>query len=159
MLYHFAARPTFLEHYPFGEDSQTFAYGAARLAEPEQEYKPHPQKVYTSSIVINPPQNFAPRPVEKTSEPKPQPPSVPPRPFRDTEVFHNVDTHAVEVSKLEHGSFRELVWHLIYARDITNELEKARYVCSILVYFLSDNVFNCFHNLATIVIKIFDVYN
>jgi len=32
------------------------------------------------------------------------------------------------VSKEEHRSFRDLVWHLIYAREITNELEKARYV-------------------------------
>ena len=31
-----------------------------------------------------------------------------------------------QVSKEEHKSFRDLVWHLIYARDITNELEKAR---------------------------------
>jgi len=30
------------------------------------------------------------------------------------------------VSKEEHRSFRDLVWHLIYAREITNELEKAR---------------------------------
>jgi len=32
------------------------------------------------------------------------------------------------VSKEEHRSFRDLVWHLIYAREITNELEKARFV-------------------------------
>lgn len=31
-----------------------------------------------------------------------------------------------QVSKEEHKSFRDLVWHLIYAREITNELEKAR---------------------------------
>jgi len=31
------------------------------------------------------------------------------------------------VSKEDHKSFRDLVWHLIYAREITNELEKSRY--------------------------------
>ena len=96
-MYDSAARPTFLEHYPFGQDEQTFAYGPVRPIEPDQEYMPHPQKVYTSSIVINPPQNFVPQPVEKASEPMPEPPTVPPRPFRDTEIFQNVDTHAVEV--------------------------------------------------------------
>lgn len=35
-----------------------------------------------------------------------------------------------QVSKEEHRSFRDLVWHLIYAREITNELEKARFVLS-----------------------------
>lgn len=35
-----------------------------------------------------------------------------------------------QVSKEEHKSFRDLVWHLIYAREITNELEKARFECS-----------------------------
>ncbi len=31
-----------------------------------------------------------------------------------------------QVTKEDHKSFRDLVWHLIYARDIQNELEKAR---------------------------------
>ena len=41
---------------------------------------------------------------------------------------------------MEHKSFRDLVWVLIYAREITNELEKARYVVvfSILVYLVFD---------------------
>ena len=26
----------------------------------------------------------------------------------------------------EHPRFKDLIWHLIYARDISNELEKAR---------------------------------
>ena len=83
---------------------------------------------YTSSITISPPQAFKPEPVIDTKEdtPKPLPPMVPPKPFKDTQIFKEVDTHAVEVSKEEHRSFRELVWHLIYARNITNELEKAR---------------------------------
>ena len=83
-------------------------------------------QVYTSSITISAPETFQPVPVEEKAAPKPQPPAVPPKPFKDTRVFQNVDTHAVEVSKEEHKSFKDLVWHLIYARNITNELEKAR---------------------------------
>lgn len=115
-------------HYPFGGDvSDDQSFGDAGPTEPEQEYKPHPQRVYTSSITINPPASFRPIPIQdQDPTPKPAPPAVPPKPFKDTSVFQNVDLHAVEVSKEEHRSFRDLVWHLIYARDITNELEKAR---------------------------------
>ncbi len=111
-------------------------------------------QVYTTSITVNAPETFQPTPVEHQAAPKPQPPAVPPKPFKDTRIFSAVDTHAVEVrvpnvfltvkpgrkieemgvsygvvlqvSKEEHKSFKDLVWHLIYARDITNELEKAR---------------------------------
>ena len=31
-----------------------------------------------------------------------------------------------QVSMEEHPRFKDLIWHLIYARDISNELEKAR---------------------------------
>ncbi|ESO06527.1 hypothetical protein HELRODRAFT_188380 [Helobdella robusta] len=114
-------------NYPFGGDipeSQQFSQFAP--SEPEQEYKPHPQKTYTSHITMKAPESFKPVPIEQHVAPKPEPPAVPPKPFKDTSVFQNVDTHAVEVSKEEHKSFRDLVWHLIYAREITNELEKAR---------------------------------
>jgi hypothetical protein len=116
-------------HYPFGGDvAGDDNFGPTGPTEPEHEYKPHPQKVYTSSITINPPASFRPIPVNEAEvpHPEPAPPSVPPKPFKDTSVFQNVDLHAVEVSKEQHHSFRDLVWHLIYARDITNELEKAR---------------------------------
>lgn len=59
--------------------------------------------------------------------PPPATPSVV-KPFRDVNVFERVDTHAEEVSEESHPSFRDLVWHLIYARDITNEMDKARAV-------------------------------
>lgn len=69
----------------------------ARRSEPEQEYVPHSQKQYTSSIQIAPPTNFEINPVEKDQAPKPEPPSVAPKPFKDAGVFQNVDSHAVEV--------------------------------------------------------------
>lgn len=37
-----------------------------------------------------------------------------------------------QVSKLEHGSFRDILWHLIFARAITNDLDRARYLLTLL---------------------------
>jgi len=87
-------------HYPFGGDvSDDQSFGHAGPSEPEQEYKPHPQRVYTSSITINPPASFRPIPIQDQGPtPKPAPPEVPPKPFKDTSIFQNVDLHAVEVN-------------------------------------------------------------
>jgi len=87
-------------HYPFGGDvSDDRSFGHTGPSEPEQEYKPHPQRVYTSSITVNPPASFRPIPIQDQGPtPKPAPPAVPPKPFKDTSVFQNVDLHAVEVS-------------------------------------------------------------
>ena len=93
----------------------------------ETEYKPHDDRLYKSSLTVTPPSTFRVVPVEESApapEPAPEPPK--PKPFKDAQVFEDVDTHAVEVSKMEHKSFRDLVWALIYARNITHELEKAR---------------------------------
>ena len=32
-----------------------------------------------------------------------------------------------QVAKVTDGNFSELIWHLIYARGITNELDKLRF--------------------------------
>ncbi|VDN31966.1 unnamed protein product [Dibothriocephalus latus] len=37
-----------------------------------------------------------------------------------------VDEHAVVVSQQEQKGFNELIWQLIYARNITSELERVR---------------------------------
>lgn len=89
-------------HYPFGGDAtDDQSFGDAGPTEPEHEYKPHPQRVYTSSITINPPASFRPIPIQDQGPtPKPAPPAVPPKPFKDTSVFQNVDLHAVEVRRL-----------------------------------------------------------
>jgi len=86
-------------HYPFGGDvSEDQSFGRAGPSEPEHEYKPHPQRMYTSSITVNPPASFRPIPIQDQGPtPKPAPPAVPPKPFKDTSVFQNVDLHAVEV--------------------------------------------------------------
>jgi hypothetical protein len=39
-----------------------------------------------------------------------------------------VDDHAIQVSKSEHNNFRDLVWDLIFSKNITNELEKVRVI-------------------------------
>ena len=84
--------------YPFGGQGDDDGFESALPTEPEQEYKPHPQKTYTTSITVHPPASFKPIPIqEQASAPKPVPPAVPPKPFKDTSIFQNVDTHAVEV--------------------------------------------------------------
>lgn len=71
---------------------------AQRPTEPEIEYLPHPQQMYTSTITVMPPTSFKPIPIHQQQDtPQPQPPTVPPKPFKDTSIFQNVDTHAVEV--------------------------------------------------------------
>ncbi|VDN42378.1 unnamed protein product [Dibothriocephalus latus] len=37
-----------------------------------------------------------------------------------------VDEHAVSVSQLQQKSFIQLIWQLIYARNITSEMERVR---------------------------------
>ncbi|KAK3603019.1 hypothetical protein CHS0354_037766 [Potamilus streckersoni] len=46
----------------------------------------------------------------------------------DRQVLHTVDDHAIQVSKSEHKNVRELVWDLIYSKNITNEIEKCRVI-------------------------------
>lgn len=90
--------PTYQVAYPFGGDIEYDSFAATMPAEPEQEYKPHPQKTYTSTITMKAPASFKPIPIqEQDNAPKPAPPAVPPKPFKDTSIFQNVDTHAVEV--------------------------------------------------------------
>jgi hypothetical protein len=46
-----------------------------------------------------PPISFQPIPVrDPIMKPEPPPPEVPPKPFDDTDVFEDVDQHAVEVN-------------------------------------------------------------
>lgn len=62
--------------------------------------------------------------------PKPMPPETQENLVFSAEraqQFKTVDTHAVQVAKTEHNSFRDLIWDLIYDKDITDDLEKARY--------------------------------
>ena len=41
-------------------------------------------------------------------------------------MFERVDKHALDVSRVEHKNFRHLIWALIYARNINDDLEKVR---------------------------------
>lgn len=63
--------------------------------------------------------------------PKPMPPQLEENLVFSAEraqQFKTVDTHAVQVAKTEHNSFRDLIWDLIYDKNITDDLEKARCV-------------------------------
>lgn len=118
--------------YPFGQSPSKKASSdkilPTRVAEPEQEYKPHSSEVYTSEIDVKPPEHFeAVKLADMDAAPEPEVAKAPSEKlFKDTNVFKDIDTHAVEVSKKDHGSFRDILWHLIFARDITNELDRAR---------------------------------
>lgn len=85
---------------------------------------------YKSPISKNPPESFKLIPIEKGSsvEPRPSSANALQRSLTDENLFEKVDLHALEVSKEEHKSVRDLVWHLIFARKITDELEKARVI-------------------------------
>ena len=61
--------------------------------------------------------------------PKPMPPQLEENLVFSAEraqQFKTVDTHAVQVAKTEHNSFRDLIWDLIYDKNITDDLEIAR---------------------------------
>ncbi|XP_067949883.1 uncharacterized protein [Watersipora subatra] len=63
--------------------------------------------------------------------PKPAPPQLEENLVFSAEraqQFITVDTHAVQVAKTEHNSFRDLIWDLIYDQNITDDLEKARVI-------------------------------
>lgn len=47
---------------------------------------------------------------------------------RRAQQFRSLDEHAVQVSSTEHNSFKDLIWDLIYSKNITDELEIARLI-------------------------------
>lgn len=86
------------------------------------------QKLYASVVTAEAPSGFEAAPVSDKdfAAKRPSESYRPVKLFDDVAIFKAVDGHSVEVSKVEHGNFRDLIWHLIYARNITDELEKAR---------------------------------
>ena len=44
----------------------------------------------------------------------------------DIERYKDIDLHAIAVSNVDPKSFKDLIWALIYCRNITDDLEKAR---------------------------------
>lgn len=104
-------------------------------AEEGPDYQPHDETFYSKTVNTKPPGSFTPAPLSD-SELADRPPSsyFAPRQFSTIDVFKHADLHAREVAKASHGNFRELIWHLIFGRGITNELDKLRaifvYLCS-----------------------------
>ncbi|KAK3096055.1 hypothetical protein FSP39_022576 [Pinctada imbricata] len=80
------------------------------------------------------PQTFKLIPVKKedTKAPPPEPaPASHQKPTLESmerKVLHTVDDHAIQVSKVDHVNFKDLVWDLIFSKEITNELEKVRVI-------------------------------
>ncbi|KAH3823706.1 uncharacterized protein LOC127830990 isoform X2 [Dreissena polymorpha] len=46
----------------------------------------------------------------------------------DKQVLYAVDDHAIQVSKSDHSNVRELIWDLIYSKNIIDELERVRVI-------------------------------
>ena len=101
--------------YPFGENVEAEEIVPLGTVEPEEEYQPHSAELYKGSLDEKPPEDFAVVAVV--------PEDVPKKPLRstlsqqklfiDTTVFHDVDTHALEVgfqlfSTVFHLSFSSL---------------------------------------------------
>lgn len=101
--------------------------------EPEAEHVPDsPEKYITPLETIQPPENYVlSQPVtldELAADEAELKPEVfaTRKPFKDLTVFEHVDSHVLEVAKLEHVSFRDIIWHLIFARQMKNQLDIAR---------------------------------
>ncbi|KAH8870597.1 Hillarin [Schistosoma japonicum] len=100
-------------------------------------YKPDQSTANWSSGPIQrvPPKEFAPSPLSMdTLEDKPRPQEIPTTtemsaaPYQSFEVFRRIDEHAVSISQQQQDNFNQLIWQLIYARNITDELEKVRVI-------------------------------
>ncbi|CAH8854047.1 unnamed protein product [Trichobilharzia szidati] len=102
-----------------------------------QFYRPDQSTANWSSGPIQrvPPKEFAPSPLSTdVLEEKPRPQEIPTTnemstaPYQSFEVFRRIDEHAVSVSQQQQDNFNQLIWQLIYARNITDELEKVRVI-------------------------------
>lgn len=69
--------------------------------------------------------------------------SIASRPTDLYRAFARVDSHAIECAKLEYRSFRDLIWALIYARNISDDLEKARCAPSLLLLNCPTVIYYC----------------
>ncbi|XP_076461449.1 uncharacterized protein LOC143293941 [Babylonia areolata] len=76
-------------------------------------------------VAVDQGQGEAPPPVPASTGPQQQKPSLQ---AIDQQVLQSVDDHAVQVSKSDHNNFRDLVWDLIFSKNITNEIEKVRVI-------------------------------
>lgn len=89
------------------------------------------EKRSVGSEGLTAPSDFQLQPVQTESGPAPAPASAQQKPTLeaiDRHVLQSVDDHAIQVSKSEHNNFTDLVWDLIYSKNITNELEKVRVI-------------------------------
>ncbi|GAA33255.2 kyphoscoliosis peptidase [Clonorchis sinensis] len=113
------------------------AGGSPGYAPSGQFYRPDQSTANWSAgpIQQEPPKEFSLLPIStETYVEKPRPQDLPSigdkstAPFGSFDVFRRVDEHAVSISQQQQDSFKQLIWQLIYARNITDELEKVRVI-------------------------------
>ncbi|VDD81628.1 unnamed protein product [Mesocestoides corti] len=88
----------------------------------------------TGPLQKEPPKEFVPQLLDpEPAYQKPAPDAIPSRaPAYPTQgddafkAFQKVDEHAMAVSYQEQNSFNQLIWQLIYARNITSDIERVR---------------------------------
>ncbi|CDS40088.1 Transglutaminase [Echinococcus multilocularis] len=88
----------------------------------------------TGPLQKEPPKEFVPQLLDpEPAYQKPAPDAIPDRqpvyPMQEDDAFkafQKVDEHAMAVSYQEQNSFNQLIWQLIYARNITSDLERVR---------------------------------
>ncbi|TGZ56085.1 hypothetical protein CRM22_010215 [Opisthorchis felineus] len=111
--------------------------GSPGYAPSGQFYRPDQSTANWSAgpIQQEPPKEFSLLPIStETYVEKPRPQDLPSIgdkstvPFGSFDVFRRVDEHAVSISQQQQDSFKQLIWQLIYARNITDELEKVRVI-------------------------------
>ena len=96
----------YIKQYPFGRSSKPNKRVIAQQSlDPEEEYTPHAAAVYRADIDVKPPESFQVQAtIQEEQSPVPEAPSGATKLFIDTSVFHNVDTHAMEVGALAGSS-------------------------------------------------------
>nr|AAK49949.1 hillarin [Hirudo medicinalis] len=96
---------------------------------PEKEYQSVVSgDTFTKEITVKPPADFHVQIQDPDVAPKPEGKNISVQKlFIDPrKVFKDLDNHAVQVSGTQHETVKDIIWHLIFARGITNELDKAR---------------------------------
>ncbi|KAL3319976.1 hypothetical protein Ciccas_001334 [Cichlidogyrus casuarinus] len=69
-----------------------------------------------------------PDPIFSHMHPPPEPPNfLKSDVYQDPNVFEKIDSHAIDVSKRDHNSFKDLLWDLVYSYKLSN-LERARVI-------------------------------
>lgn len=117
--------------YPIGEGMKKTTTSVVTLESvvPKKEFvSTITTETLTKQVDIKSPDNFTIQVQNPEVAPKPEAKNISVQKLfiNPGKVFKELDNHAVQVSDTQHGNFKDILWHLIYSRNITNELDKAR---------------------------------